>query len=183
MQLWLCRESKPPFRLIGLSAEWDEAGQRMRQLLEHTRSDTGAAQKIVHILIAFCSVVQLSATVDDGGRLVWRLQQQPWVCPPMCLLSTAQPYLAEGLARVLPFDLLDPSQYPLWTSGTDLLLVVLGFDAASANLAHYYKVCCTLEENDACAGVIVHGERCGTHALHPIKTRPLITAKISWGSL
>lgn len=181
LERWLVAPPKAEVvhRVLGFSAMWDEASQKLKALLttvrgmkmkEHVASNM-SAPKEVQVMCVLGSVhhVQLRAGPSETPELVG--QWQPWLAPPLFLTSTAHKYLIEGLARVLPVDLTDIAKVNRWTSGekSRCVVVTLCFDFASSNVATFRSITAGLENADS--PLLLHGERCATHCIHLVKAR------------
>lgn len=92
------------------------------------------------------------------------------VHPPAFLHSASADVILEVLLRGYPLPLENRLDLSKTTSGFDVVLLVFGFDSASANLKAF-KHLANLVENSGLERLIIHGEPCAMHQVHIVKAR------------
>lgn len=185
---WLQSPPKPDtlHRVIGFSAMWDEASQKIKGLLSKasnfdpssTTLRKMTSPKAVQVLVTLGTVHMLEARTGQGEQLVRTAIWMPWLAPPLFLPSTSSADVIEGLRRTLPADLTDPESIGTWhQSPQDKVVVTLCFDFAASNVAAMKRLVASLEES--ASPVCLHGERCATHCIHLVKAHCIATAELA----
>ena len=169
---WLDPDCCSAGDMRGFSGMWDEATQRSRALLRGLRS---SAQALIEVFVLLGSV--FSAREGQCGT---RLQWQPWLSAPRLLNDVKQASIMSALDSSLPFQFRDQGSLLRFGQGVCLCILSFCFDMASANVAVYANMVKTISAlPDAGRHIMMHGERCLTHALHIIKVDALTQDGIS----
>jgi hypothetical protein len=154
----------------GMSFMWDEAGQKMRAMVEkklaHVNDDASRAQSRVEVMVMLGDVCQLKAMLV-GDAYHRSTESQPWIMAPQVVGGTGHLYILEGLARSLPVQLESEESINTWAQGVLACVASACFDSASGNIAAMSCLVdvCTRPSSKLC----LHLERCATHQIHIIK--------------
>lgn len=193
LEQWL--EARSPMgdsgghRVLGFSAMWDEATQKVRALLTKVKElssptaggNTAAGQTTVSVMVVMGTVHQLTSAeyTHDGVRQVERsFVWQPWLAAPLFLSNTSHPFLLEGLGRALPANLMAPNSLDVCLSNGTVFVVSLTFDFASSNVASFAQLVRSAE-SQAGKPLMLHGERCATHCIHLVKARCVAASQLA----
>ena len=174
---WLQRPCQPDCEDVvkGLTFMWDEAAQKTRAILGALARATGqehkllgSAPKDVHVQVVLAGMYQV---VHDEASQQARWTWQPWLCPPLFVLSTRARVLLEGLERVLPLNFRDQKSLSDFCKGSSLTLCTMTHDMASSNVSAVGVLTKHIEESGpACDSFLMHAERCLTHCIHIAKS-------------
>jgi hypothetical protein len=128
----------------------------------------GSAPKDVHVQVVLAGMYQV---VHDEASQQARWTWQPWLCPPLFVLSTRARVLLEGLERVLPLNFRDKNSLRDFCKGSSLTLCTMTHDMASSNVSAVGVLTKHIEESGpACDSFLMHAERCLTHCIHIAKS-------------
>ena len=148
----------------GFVGMWDEASQKARSLFG---VGPNKGQKVVEVFVLLASIFQCRLRNDGSDSYEW----QPWLAPPLCVPDTKHLTVLAALEQALPFCFSDPDTLLEFGRGVDIALLCFTFDMAASNVAVYsrmQKMMSILPEQGG--GIMLHGERCLTHALHIVKS-------------
>ena len=145
VERWLQRsELATRKKVLGFSAMWDEASQRLRALIERIPGEACSAlnspslvtksQKVIEVMVTLWNIYQARLGETCGGA---NIEWQPFICKPMFLASTGHEFILAGLFDVLPLNLPDSVAARDWCSNAEAVVVCLCFDSASSNFSAY----------------------------------------------
>ena len=170
---WLENSSAVAGSIRAFCGMWDEASQKTRAKLLDRYLAQG--QNVVEVFVLLGSVFQV---VNIDGADQWRWE--PWLAAPMILSSARHEQVLNALDNALPFSFGDPESLLSFGQNAQSAIISLCFDAASSNMASYRHMVHVIESlASSQSNIILHGERCLTHAIHAVKSDGLLSEGIS----
>ena len=169
---------------LGVRLMWDEAGQRMRPLLDRLAAEgrngpTGSSQTILQVMTLSCHLFAVAMKQDlRTGRFVSVERWQPWLTPMRIMENTSTNCVLEALVTSMPFcmDTAHPSRSAV-LDATDATIFVFICDSASSNIRAvkwFLAQAATLGPK-----VLMHVEACSTHQVHIVKATCLDMLELS----
>jgi len=163
----------------GLTFMWDEATQRTRANLQRKLNPAGRlskAPRLLELMVVLAAVIQMRMRGDGSTCLQW----QPWLAAPMVMLSTKHEHVLSGLAGALPVNFLDRDSIKAFAQHVAVAMACMCYDSASSNIASVARMIAFLEKLPVWASnVVVHPERCLTHAVHIVKAYTLADNRLA----
>ena len=152
---------------------WDEASQKMRARLLGRYLSKG--QNVVDVFVMLCSLFQVE---NMHGAEQWYWER--WLTAPSILAGTQHSQVLNALDNALPFSFGHPESLLSFGQNVQGAIISMCFDVASSNLASYrHMVHVTESLAPSQSNIILHGERCLTHAIHAVKADGLASEGIS----
>ena len=90
-----------------------------------TSDPASSSIKIVEVMVCLAAVYSGLCTFSPatgGTDLAFALEWQPWLCPPIFLMSLAAQFLIASLDKVAPLKLSSASSYGDWITTCTLFL-------------------------------------------------------------
>lgn len=170
---WLENPSVGAGSVRAFSGMWDEASQKMRARLVGRYLSKG--QNVVDVFVLLCSLFQVE-NMHGAEQWCW----EPWLTAPSILAGTQHSQVLNALDNALPFSFGIPESLLSFGQNVQGAIISMCFDAASSNLASYrHMVHVTESLAPSQSNIILHGERCLTHAIHAVKADGLASEGIS----
>ncbi len=180
LEKWLLASTQDLTSIRAFACMWDEASQRTRARLRNVL--TSKAQTVADIFVMLASVFEVRGGEDELDQWIW----EAWISPPMLLCNVKHRTVLEALDRCMPFAFKDKETLLRFGKGARAALLSFCFDYVSSNVLayrHMVAAACSLASSQI--NLLIHGERCLTHAIHIVKADGQIFAggfhRLGWG--